>query len=208
MSASVVISSCPTFRTGAFILALAALLVLPACWVRSINGLDESGFAAIHADPDLSFDPALLGSWSGTSDDCSITLTITADEKRYKWEMIAVGERCDQDKPKVYYEAQLFKLGGHDFLDVTARSEDVCEACVAVHWIFLTQLEKDSFSLAAIDSDWLKKAVQQKAVVLTTLPGDSDTLTGSAKELKAFCRKYGSDKGVFKPVPDFTFKRK
>lgn len=79
--------------------------------------------------------------------------------------------------------------------------------CVAVHWIFLTQIDKDSFSLVPIDSDWLKKAVEQKTVALATLSGDSDTVTASAKELKAFCREYADDKEVFKPIPEFTFKR-
>lgn len=134
-----------------------------------------------------------------------MTLTITAQEKIYAWEMISVGKGCD---PKTYYEARLFRLDNHQFLDLTARPDDVCSACVAVHWILLVQLDRDSFTLAAIDSDWLKKGLEQKTGMLATVPDDTDMLTASAKDLKAFCRKYADDKEAFKPIPDFTFKRK
>lgn len=93
-------------------------------------------------------------------------------------------------------------------MDLTARPEDVCEMCLRVHWIFLVRQEKDSFTLTTIDSDWLKEAEHKKAVTLATLPNDTDTLTASPKELKEFCRKYAGDSAVFKPDPNFTFKRK
>jgi hypothetical protein len=190
------------FRLFGAIFVLAGLITLPACWVTSINGLSEAG------DKDQSFDAGLLGSWGTTSDNCAVTLTITAKDKGYEWQMTGVGEGCDKDKPKVHYEAQLFRLDNHQFLDLTARREDVCDICMAVHWIFLLQLDKESFSLAAIDSDWLKKGVEGKTVTLATLPDDTDTLIASAKDLKAFCRKYADDKEAFKLLSDFKFKRK
>jgi len=201
------LSDCRVFRLAGILLALVGLLMLPACWVTSINGLSEQGLSG--SDQDQIFDPSLVGSWGTTSDNCAITLVITAKNKDYEWQTTSVGEGCDEDKPpKSYYEAQVFKLDNHQFLDLTARRADVCDMCTAVHGIFLIQLDKDSFSLAAIDSDWLKNGLEQKTVTLATMPDDTDTLTASPKDLKAFCRKYADDKEAFKPIPNLTFKRK
>ena len=194
-----------TVRIVAVVLALAGLLVLPGCWVQSIHGLSESGW--FNSDKDQVSDPVLLGTWAITLDKCAITLSVTAEDKGYSWQTTGVGEGCDKDSAD-YYEAQLFKLDDHQFLDLTARPADVCGTCRAIHWIFLIQIEKDSFTLTPIDSDWLKNAEEEKTVTLATLQGDTDTITASPKELKTFCRKYADDKEAFKPIPGFTFKRR
>jgi len=190
-------------RITGVVLALSGLLALQGCWVESMHGLSEAGW--FNADKDQVYDPGLLGSWTVTIDKCSMTLNITAEGKAYNWRTTGVGEDCDKDS---YYTAELFKLDEHQFFDLTARPEDVCGMCRAVHWIFLAQIEKDSFSLTPIDSDAFKNAEANGTVKLSTIQDDSDTITASAKELKAFCRKYAEDKEVFRPIPGFTFKRK
>jgi len=191
-------------RIAGIFLMFTALLSLPGCWVTSIEGLSEAGL--LESDKDQTFDAGLIGTWSAKAENCAITLAITAKDQTYQWEETGVGEDCNHDKPKFYYQADLFKLDNHEFLDVTARQEDVCDICRGVHWIFLVQLGKDSFSLAPIDSDWLKNELEHKRVRIATLPDNKYTLTASAKDLKAFCRKYADDKEAFKP--DLTFKRK
>ena len=99
------------------------------------------------------------------------------------------------------------KLDTYNFLDVSAMPSDVCETCLAKHTIYQVRIDKDSFSLIPIDSDWLKNALEQKSVQLATLPEDSDMLTASTKELKAFCRKYADNLDAFKAI-GLTFKRK
>lgn len=136
-----------------------------------------------------------------------MTLTITAKDQVYYWRETGVGRGAAKTKRR-----QVMRFGSSSWTPTSFSTSqqgrtNVCEMCVAVHWIFLTQIDKDSFSLVPIDSDWLKKAVEQKTVALATLSGDSDTLTASAKELKAFCREYADDKEVLKPIPEFTFKR-
>ena len=164
-----------TARISAILLAFASSLVLPSCWVSSINGLSEAEL--FETDKDQAYDPALLGAWTTKSGDCETTLTITANGKDYHWQTSGVGEGCDKDRgDAIYYEAQLFKLDDHKLLDVTARSSDVCDACVAVHWIFKVDVEKDSFSLIPIDSDWLDKAEKEKTVILATVHGNHDLL--------------------------------
>ncbi|HTS38217.1 MAG TPA: hypothetical protein VMH04_21265 [Candidatus Solibacter sp.] len=188
-------------------MALATLLALSGCWVTSLNGLDEGGSFA--SDADRVFEPALLGSWILSGEDCEGAVQITAKNGVYQWQMSGEGTGCD-DKPGKYdyYESRLFKLDNHYFLDQTARDSDVCEMCIAIHWIFLLQLEKDSFTLIPIDDEWLKAAVEQKSTSLPTMADNTDMITASPKELKAFCRKYADDREVFKPTPDLTFRRK
>jgi hypothetical protein len=194
-------------RIAAVLFALAGLLVLPGCWVQSINGLSEAEF--LGTDKDQVYDPGLLGAWTNKSDDCQTTLEVTAEGKDYHWQMTGVGESCDKGKgDPAYYEAELFKLDDHRYLDLTASSNDVCQACIAVHWIFKIDVQKDSFSLVPIDSDWLKKAEKEKTVTLATAHGNYDTLTASPKELKEFVRRYADDGEVFPPRPDLTFQKK
>jgi hypothetical protein len=188
------------------LLALAGLLVLPGCWVSSINGLSEALFGT---DKDQTYDPALLGKWTASSDDCVTTLNVTAEGKDYHWKVTTEGAGCVTEKSRPeYYVGQLFKLGDHKFLDLTARPQDVCEACLAVHWILKVEANSDSFSLIAIDSDWLENAEKLRMVTLSTLPGGHDTLTASPEKLKQFCRTYADDQDVFKPDSADTFERK
>jgi hypothetical protein len=178
-------------------LVFAGLMLMAGCPVTSLNGLDEGS-----NDSDMVYDARLLGTWPDVNGKCSSTLTITAHEKVYSWQVVD----CESKK-KTLYEARLFKLDQHYFLDVTAPAEEVCDLCVGVHLIYLAQFEKDSIALAPLDYDWFRAAVQKKIVGLTTLPDDPGTITSPAKDLKAFCRQYAGNKEAFKPDPDAALKR-
>lgn len=173
----------------------ACIGLMSGCPVKSINGMEEKG-----NDPDMVYDARLVGTWP-VHDKCTSSLTSTAHEKVYSWQVVD----CQSNKT-TSYEARLFKLDQHYFLDVTAPSEQVCELCVGVHLIYLVNFEKDSVVLAPLDYDWFKTALQKKRVRLTTLPDDPSTITASAKDLKAFCRKYADDKEAFKPDSDSILK--
>jgi len=197
-----------TVRIVAVVLALAGLLVLPGCWVQSVNGLSEAE-PFVSTDKDQTYDPSLLGLWSVTSEDCTTTLDVKADSNEYRWKVTSEGKGCGSEKSETdYYEGKLFKLDDHKFVDLTARGEDVCKACIPVHWIFKIKIENSSLSLIPIDDKWLKKAEKEKTVSLATSHDDPDTLTASPKELKEFCRRYADDPDAFKPDPQFTFERK
>jgi hypothetical protein len=140
--------------------------------------------------------------WPDVGKKCTSTETITAHEKVYSLQYVD----CESNK-KTSYEARLFKLDQHYFLDMTTASEEVCDLCVGIHLIYLVQFEKDSIALAPLDYDWFKAALQKKDVSLTTLPDDPGTITSSPKDLKAFCRKYADNEEAFKPDPDAVLKR-
>jgi len=188
-------------------LVFASLVLFSGCWVSSTEGLNEGDY--LQRDADLTFDPSLIGTWEVTEDKCITTLTVTTEHQAYDLKAAHRGEGCSEAESKPnYYSAQLFKLDDHLFLDVSPRPDGVCEMCLPLHSIFLAKPEKDSLSLTPIDSEWLKKALEQKTVTLATRPGDTDTLTASPKDLKAFCRKYAGNREVFKPSPGFIFARK
>jgi hypothetical protein len=190
-------------------LALAALLVLPGCWVTSINGLyDESTANSSHTDPDLVFERSFTGSWVHTDEKCTTLLTIASENEVYNLRSIDQGEGCDtQDKP-TRYQARLVKLDTNYFLDVSPMDDDVCNMCLAKHNIFLVKFDKATLSLTPIDSDWLKKSLAAKSISLATVAGDTDTLTASSADLKSFCRRFAADEAVFKPSATYTLKRK
>jgi len=205
MSLSGVFRSRLTRRIAEIILVLAGVLALQSCWVESINSLYEGGFA--RKDPDVVFEQRLTGSWSVTEDKCTIALTISAKENTYGLESIQQGEGCSDAGKKSRQQARLVKLDAHYFFDVSPMDDDVCEMCLAKHTIYQMKIDKDSFSLIPIDSDWLKNAMEKKVVVLATLPDDTDTLTASSADLKTFCRRYADDSQAFKPE-GLNFERK
>jgi hypothetical protein len=206
LSLSSVVRSRTFPRTLRIAATLAALLVLPACWVNSINPLyDEGNTSNPHTDPDVIFDQSLIGSWITTDDKCPTQLTVTAKGQIYDLQSIERGEGCSQDK--YHRQARLVKLDNHYFFDVSPMHEDVCDMCAAKHDILLVKFDRSTLSFTPIDSDWLKKSLEAKTVMLSTVAGDTDTITASSKDLKAFCREFADDKAAFKPDSTLVFKR-
>jgi hypothetical protein len=197
MSVPALVRSCGIPRIVAIGFVFICLVLLSGCPVKSLNGLDEGS-----NDPDMVFDARLLGVWPNVGKKCTSTETITAHEKVYSLQYLD----CESNE-KTSYEAGLFKLDQHYFLDMTAASEEVCDLCVGIHLIYRVQFEKDSVSLAPLDYDWFKTAEQKKRVKLATLPDDPGTITAPPKDLKAFCRKYADNNEAFKPDPDEVLKR-
>ncbi len=199
-------SSC-RYRIVSLVLVVLLLISLPACWVVSIEGLDESEWGG--SDHNRTFEPALLGAWLIPSPGCLATIIITADNGEYVARETSEGEKCtEEDKKEVDYRGKLYKLDQHLFLDITARSEDVCKVCIPVHWIFQIRIEKDLLGLAPINSDWLKNKLGAKTVSLATLSNETDVVTATPKDLKDFCRKYADDKEAFIQTPTMVLKRK
>lgn len=197
MSFPDIVRSSAIRRYVATVLALAGLLVLPGCWVTSINPLYEEDISG--KDPDVVFDQSLVGSWVEVGDKCPAPLTITAKDGVYDLQSAGKGEGCRDSLSPSHFQARLVKLDAHYFLDISPTAEDVCDMCIARHNILLVEFDKTALTITPIDSDWLKKAIAAKTVTLATMPDDSDTLIASTRDMKAFCRKYAGNKEVFRP---------
>jgi len=195
-------------RLAGLALIFAVLLVLPGCWVSSINPLyEETTIDHLHVVPDdMVLDPSLIGSWTTTDDKCPTQLTIAAKGQIYDLQLVEEGQGCSQDKS--HRQGRLVKLDAHYFLDVSPMDDAVCDMCAAKHDILLLKIDKAALSFTPIDSDWLKKSIEAKTVTLSTVAGDTDTITASSKDLKAFCRQFADSKEVFKTESALMFKRK
>jgi hypothetical protein len=195
-------------RLAGLALIFAVLLVLPGCWVSSINPLyEETTIDHLHVVPDdVVLDPSLIGSWTTTDDKCPTQLTIAAKGQIYDLQLVEEGQGCSQDKS--HRQGRLVKLDAHYFLDVSPMDDAVCDMCAAKHDILLLKIDKAALSFTPIDSDWLKKSIEAKTVTLSTVAGDTDTITASSKDLKAFCRQFADSKEVFKTESALMFKRK
>jgi len=198
-----------TLKAAGIALAFATLVALSGCWVTSINPLyEETTFENLSKDPDIVFESSLIGSWAPSGDKCTTPLVIASKDKEiYVLKRKGEGEGCT-GSDKVQMEARLVKLDSHYFLDVFPLPNDVCDMCLGKHNIFLMKIDKATLSLTPIDSDWLRKALAARTITLPTLAGDTDTITASSQDLKAFCRKYAADVEVFKPDPSSTLTRK
>jgi hypothetical protein len=195
-------------RLAGLALIFAVLLVLPGCWVSSINPLyEETTIDHLHVVPDdVVLDPSLIGSWTTTDDKCPTQLTIAAKGQIYDLQLVEEGQGCSQDRS--HRQARMVKLDSHYFLDVSPMDDAVCDMCAAKHDILLLKIDKAALSFTPIDSDWLKKSIEAKTVTLSTVAGDTDTITASSKDLKAFCRQFADSKEVFKTESALMFKRK
>jgi len=190
----------PTSRgIGGIVLVLAAALSFSGCWVTSINPLYEESRTEISTrDPDLIFEPSLLGAWVDHSDKCGgVTLT-SKDGETYDLQAPGRTQGCTESDRPSHLQGRLVKLDSHYFMDIFPAEEDVCNLCLPQHNIFLAQFDKSNLSLIPIDSNWFKRALADHTVTLATLADDTDTITASSKDLKAFCRKYAENKEVFK----------
>ena len=180
------------------VLVLAVSLGFSACWVTSINPLYEKSTTGIsQRDPEIVFEPSLVGSWVDVSDPCG-TVTITSEDNEvYEVRSGSSGDkRCSESPTSL--QARLLKLGTHYFMDISPMDDDVCAMCLPRHQVVLAEFDKTTLSLVPIDSDWLQRAVATKTVTLATLADNADTITASSRDLKAFCRKYAEDKEVFR----------
>jgi len=188
-----------------------ALLVLPGCWVMSINALYEES----PRDPDIVVEKNLSGAWSLTDDKCTTILTVTVSEEVYDLKSVQRGTECNDAGKESRQQARLVKLGAHYFLDTSPWPDQICDACLPLHWIFQVKIDKDVLALSPIESDGVKKQREAGSVHLEVLPRDPKpamfespiTLTALPRDLKDFCRRFADDKSVFKPESVIVFRR-
>jgi hypothetical protein len=210
MSLSGVFRSHVIPRVWGIALVLTLLLLLPGCWIYSINPLYEENLSP---DPDLVFDQSLVGSWGSTDNGCLWILAIAAHQQAYELTLTPAPDCKDEKTSR--YDGHLVKLNDHRFLDVAPNSADVCDMCLPAHSFFLLSQENDALAVIPLDDAGLGAAMAQKKVTLAYLDdnrplgeGMYATLTASSKDLKAFARKYADDKAIFRPDASLVFKRK
>src|SRR5439155_814892 len=104
------------------ILPLAAIsLVLTGCLVTSV--------CPFYTEKDLTFDKALVGSWTNAKEAAEHWKFEKAEEKAYQL-------TYSNDSSTSVMQARLFKLGGQTFLDLfTAETRDIQPPPIPAHYL-------------------------------------------------------------------------
>ncbi len=179
------------------VLAVALALVASSGHAQSLNPL--------FTEPDLIFDSALVGTWSG--EDCKSLAIQKSGGKGYK---VICRDRENHGQPQG--EAHLVRLGDFLFFDVVFKrvkgAPDPHAARTSqAHWFFRIWTDGDVFRLAELNEGWLEKMIDHgKADIgFERLRGDERekavVLIASPKDLQTFFREHAGDEGAF---PDFS----
>ena len=164
-----------------------ALLLLAGCVVTSVY--------PYYTAKDVTFDPALLGTWSDpakTNADAEAWVFEKLEAQTYKWTV-------RESKETNAFDAHLFTLGGAKFLDALPRER--AEYNTPAHVLLRVIRLQPQLELQILSYDWLAKLVESKPkairhVVVPKEAGSSDkgggllTLTADTAELQKFIRKH------------------
>jgi hypothetical protein len=189
--------------------------LLAGCWQKSLN--------AFYTPGDVISDAKLLRVWHEKKENSEgkkekgMEWTFTqGDDKSYKLEI------KDGDETH-HYEARLFKLGEHRFLDLLPTARAV--STIPAHSLFKVTEIGSTLQVAMLNVNWMQKWLRKNPASLPHLavidPDHRDdrekdelVLTADTKALQAFLRQHGDDADlftgtvVFEPSQDATTVKK
>jgi len=177
-------------RSIKILAAFGMALLMSGCVVSSLHPL--------FTEKDLVFDTALLGTWTGTGEDDTLTFE-DGGGKAYNLIYTAEG-------PKVRYKAHLVQLGKFRLLDIyPEESEDLdLFHFIPAHTFWKIWMDGDILHINGLNHDWLKKMIDQKKIKIPhQVLEDRILLTASTKELQKFVLKYAEDTSTFSVAEEF-----
>jgi hypothetical protein len=182
--------------------SLALLLFFAAFAASGCEGDDGAWVLSLQPsfiDPDLEWDPQLVGTW--LSDDSSLRMTFTEGEKRaYK---LLVVESDSGDQKSGEFDAHLVRLGSDWFLDLfptgqLPSSEFTQMHLLRAHSIARVELHQDSIHLAFLSGSWLKKQIKQQVIDVSYRESEGALLlTGTTDEIQSLIHFHSDDDGAF-----------
>jgi hypothetical protein len=165
---------------------VAVSVVLSGCLVTSV--------CPFYTDKDLTFDKALVGSWTN------------AKEAGEQWKFEKHGENAYQvtytsnDKKTSNIQAHLFKIGAQTFLDFLGQDirDDVQPPPIPAHMLLRVDQLSPSVKLTPLDYEWLTKWLDRNPKdlrhhIIRTGDNPDDTrlvLTADTAELQQFIVKH------------------
>ena len=189
-----------TLRNRALVaIMFASLLVLSGCWTYSLHPLCGDD------DPNLTYEPALEGTWK--SGDDNLLLAITGDSKSQEYRLQLVeddaskGESDAKTGRQSTYTGHLVKLGAERFLDAVPDGDAVAGALPA-HNVFKVSVQGGSLSLSPLNDDFLCSAPEAEQAALGQCIHGDFILTASTAVLQDFVRDHSDDDGVFPVIDD------
>ncbi len=179
------------------ILALAALIGALAACVPSLQ--------PFYSQNDIVFDPALVGSWS-------------QDNSSESWKYEKNGEKSytltytDKNGQEGRFEATLFNLGEHRFLDLFPEGDSL-EASetpsfyrfhlMPLHTVARVDSVGPTLVMAFMSPKWLEKKLEEDPGALEHREVRNRTIiTAPTDELRAFVKEHAEGEGLFGKATD------
>ncbi|HTD65390.1 MAG TPA: hypothetical protein VK846_02525 [Candidatus Limnocylindria bacterium] len=177
---------------------LLATLLLAGCWQKSLNPFYNA--------KDVVSEPKLAGMWkehkendTGTEGDRTLWTFWDSGEKRLSLVI-------ENETEKHEYDAHVFRLDGHRFLDIVSRTRSV--STVPAHHLFKVVDVGSELKFAALNTDWVQKWLRKNPSALAHIrvadkdhPNDRDedelVLTADTKALQSFVREHVNDEDFF-----------
>jgi hypothetical protein len=183
-----------------------------AVWVVVGIGLAMAGCVVpsvypFYTEKDLTFDPALIGTWADVDrkPDNKETWTFEqANGQSYKFLMLDTASTNE-------FTAHLFKLKDDLFLDCQLKQPN--GDTIPPHYLLRVLQIQPTLKLSTLKSDWVRDYLAQNPNTLRhTLaaddPPDTNTihvvLTADTKDLQKFILKHLKTEGAFDPIGDKT----
>lgn len=158
--------------------------------VKSVNPYYET--------KDVYLDSSLVGVW--TAADRKETWTVVSDDESYY-----VIDQMGEDGRKSRFEARLFKIGGHSFLDIVPvpagdyiNTDGYFDQAMPIHSLMAIKKERCSLRMSYFEPSWLKAYLLRSPNELRHADADGVlVLTDSAKNLQAFIKRHLNTLGAF-----------
>lgn len=179
--------------------AVLALAVLSGCWTYSLHPLYGDD------DPNLTYEPALEGTWKSADGDVCLIITGESKSQEYSVQLVPDDKsKADSDRQKdsdSTYTGRLVQVATERFLDVV-RSGDGMPGVIRAHTLFKVSIEKDSLSLSPLNDDWLCSATEDEQAALGQCIRGDFILTASTAVLQDFIRDHRDDERVFSTIDE------
>jgi hypothetical protein len=165
-------------------MARAAVLVLSLLLAGCVPSLHP-----LYTEKDLVYDAALLGVWVDDEGRTSWTVKRAGDKS---YSLMAIDEKGNAR----HYEGHLLDLGKHRFLDLLPEKPEVEDYhLIRAHTFYRIWAYGDTFRLAGLDPDWIRK--RKIAIRHELLPPKGMLLTAPTKSLQEFVLQYVEDPEAF-----------
>lgn len=181
-------------RTAKLAMYLMAAALVAGC-IPSLHPL--------YTEDDLVFEPGLVGTWAGTSEDGRWAFEQAAP-KAYNVTFVQEG------KPG-RFEGHLLRIGEQLFLDLYPEQPEIDANdyykmhLVPAHTFLRVSLAGDALSIRVMNYEWLGTLLEKdpKAVAHERIEEGMVVLTAAPKELQAFLRKHLEDKDAFDDAGEY-----
>jgi len=188
-----------TPRKLAICIPIATLVLLCSC-------VPVLSMRPFYTEKDQTFDPRLLGTWFDPADKDSqgtITIERTAENGHDAYS-ITLADPSKKPVEKEAFEAHLFRLEGHLFLDVVQTKvyegdDDMLILEVPAHMLGRVTFDGDVLNLTFLDDDWVKKNLENGNFSIRHESADDGTplLTATTAELQKFALDHVNDNDAF-----------